>query len=95
MKIAMAQGSGPIDSQINDLENCEDDLTDYGGSPNRNDVEDGNQNQEYHSPSNMDNGSGSNVARVRSDFKNLSLKKQMNSEKKHLYDPHEPHSGSE
>lgn len=69
MKIAMAQGSGPIDSQINDLENCENDLTDYGGSPILNDVEDGNQNQEYHSPSNMDNGSGSNVARVRSDFK--------------------------
>ena len=50
MKIAMAQGSGPIDSQINDLENCEDDLTDYGGSPIRSDAEDGNQNQEYQSP---------------------------------------------
>jgi len=42
----------------------------------------------------MDNGSGSNVARVRSDFKNLSLKKQITSEKKHHYDPHEPHSGT-
>lgn len=38
MKIAMVQGSGPIDSQINDLENSEDDVTDYGGSPIRNDA---------------------------------------------------------
>jgi hypothetical protein len=42
----------------------------------------------------LENGSGSGVVRVRSDYKNLSLKKQMNSEKKHHYDPHEPHSGT-